>query len=95
MQRFATSSIVSSRSANGFVRKPCSRSHSSSSQCDPSCTPSRAPSPYTHTASGREAVIEESFWRSDPAAALRGFGASFWPSSATRSFSSRKPASGM
>ena len=60
-----------------------------------SSTPSAAPSPYIQTASGREAVIDESFWRSDPAAAFLGFGASFWPSSATRAFSSLKPESGM
>ncbi len=40
-------------------------------------------------------MIDESFWRSEPAAAFLGFGASFWPSSATRSFSSRKPEIGM
>ena len=32
-QTSATDSIDSCRSANGFVRKPCSRSHSSASQC--------------------------------------------------------------
>ena len=45
--------------------------------------------------SGRDAVIDESFWRSEPAAAFRGFGASFWPARRCRSFSSRKPESGM
>ena len=40
-------------------------------------------------------MIDESFWRSEPAAALRGFGAGFLPSAASRSFSARKPESGM
>ena len=35
--------------------------------------------------------MRESFWRSEPAAALRGFGASFWFVPASRSFSSLKP----
>ena len=94
-QTSATVSIDSCRSANGFVRKPCSRSHSRVSHWLSSWTPSPAPSVYIQTASGRDAVIEESFWRSEPAAAFLGFGASFWPSSATRSFSSRNPEIGM
>ena len=40
-------------------------------------------------------MIEGSFWRSDPAAALRGLGVGFLPSSTRRSFSSRKPERGM
>ena len=36
-------------------------------------------------------MIAEFFCRSEPAAALRGFGASFWPVPASRSFSARKP----
>ena len=51
--------------------------------------------PYAHSDSGRCAVIPESFCRSEPAAALRGFGAGFLPSATSRSFSSRKPESGM
>ena len=42
-------------------------------------------------ASGRCAVIDESFCRSEPAAALRGFGVGFFPSAMRRSFSSLKP----
>src|SRR5438270_324138 len=38
--------------------------------------------------------MAEFFWRSDPAAALRGFGASFWFVPARRSFSSRNPEMG-
>jgi hypothetical protein len=40
--------------------------------------------PYTQIESGREAVMLESFWRRDPAAAFRGFGAVFLPSAACR-----------
>jgi len=36
-------------------------------------------------------VIDESFCRSDPAAALRGFGVGFFPSAISRSLSSLKP----
>ena len=43
------------------------------------------------SASGRSAVIDAFFWRSEPAAALRGFGASFCVVPASRSFSSLKP----
>ena len=45
--------------------------------------------------SGRSAVICEFFCRSEPAAALRGFGVVFLPSAANRSFSATKPESGM
>ena len=45
--------------------------------------------------SGRSAVICEFFCRSEPAAALRGFGVVFLPSEASRSLSSTKPDSGM
>ena len=51
--------------------------------------------PYAQNDSGRAAVMRESFWRSEPAAALRGFGVGFFPSATRRSFSSRKPESGM
>ena len=37
-----------------------------------SARPSAPPMPYAHIDSGRSAVIAESIWRSDPAAALRG-----------------------
>ena len=91
----ATSSIDSWRAANGFVRKPRSRSHSSVSECDAKSRPSAAPTPYAQSASGRDAVTDESFCRSEPAAALRGFGVVFFPSAASRSLSARKPDSGM
>ncbi len=51
--------------------------------------------PYAHNDSGRCAVMPESFWRSEPADALRGFGAGGLPSAAKRSFIARKPESGM
>ena len=41
------------------------------------------------------ASSREFFWRTEPAAALRGFGVGFLPSATSRSFSSRKPESGM
>jgi hypothetical protein len=39
--------------------------------------------------------MEESFWRSEPAAALRGFGAGALPCATSRSLNSRKPLRGM
>ena len=64
-------------------------------QCVARSTPSTTPTPYAQNESGRAAVIEESFWRNDPAAALRGFGVAFFPSATSRSFSLLKPDSGM
>ena len=40
-------------------------------------------------------MIAEFFWRSDPAAAFRGFGATFFPSATSRSLNALKPESGM
>ena len=76
--------------------KPCCLSHCSVSQWVVSSSrPSRRPVPYTQIESGRLAVIDESFCRSDPADALRGFGAGGFPSATSRSLKSRKPESGM
>ncbi len=75
--------------------KPCSLSHSRVWECDVSSTPVRAPTPYAQKESGRDAVIDESFWRREPAAALRGFGVAFFSSATRRSFSARKPERGM
>ena len=57
-------------------------------QKDSSITASR---PLAMIARGRGAVTRLSFWRSEPAAAFRGFGASFWPVPASRALSSRNP----
>jgi len=46
-------------------------------------------------ASGRAAVIVESFCRSEPAAAFRGFGHVAFSSAASASLAARKPSSGM
>jgi hypothetical protein len=39
-------------------------------------------------------VIRESSWRNDPAAALRGFGAGFFPAATCASLNRAKPESG-
>ena len=91
---FATDSMESCSSAYGFVRKPCSRSHWSESQCPSVGSPPRRPRPWIQIESGRSAVIGESFCRSEPAAAFRGFGVGFFPSATSRSLSSLKPESG-
>ena len=51
-------------------------------------------SPCTIIPSGRLAVIFGSFWRSDPAAALRGLANSGLPAAPSCSFSSWNPATG-
>ncbi len=56
--------------------------------------PFRRPRPWIQIDSGRAAVMAESFCRSEPAAALRGFGVGFFPSAISRSLRSLKPESG-
>ena len=46
--------------------------------------------PCTTMCSGRDAVTFGSFWRSEPAAALRGLANGFSPASTSRAFSSSK-----
>ena len=82
------------RSACGLVRKPWSRSHASSSHCVCGKSPSRAPAPYTQSDSGRSAVMPGSSWRSEPAAAFRGFGAGFLPAATWASLKRANPVSG-
>lgn len=50
--------------------------------------PSRAPMPCTTMCSGRVAVIFGSFWRSEPAAALRGLAKGLPSVSTSRALSS-------
>ena len=50
--------------------------------------PSRAPMPCTTMCSGRVAVMRGSFWRSEPAAALRGLAKGLSPASTRRALSS-------
>lgn len=56
--------------------------------------PSRAPMPCTTMWSGRVAVTRGSFWRSEPAAALRGLAKGLSPASTRRALSSSNPAMG-
>ena len=53
-----------------------------------------SPGPYTQMERSRSAVICEFSCLSEPAAALRGFGAVFFPSAARRSFSLTNAESG-
>jgi len=57
--------------------------------------PSIAPSWYAQKARGRVAVIAGSFWRSDPAAELRGLTNTFSPAARWRSFNAANSAVGM
>lgn len=56
--------------------------------------PSRAPMPWTTMCSGRVAVTLGSFWRSEPAAALRGLAKGLSSASTSRAFSSSKASIG-
>ena len=49
---------------------------------------------YAHSDSGRRAVTDGSFWRSDPAAELRGFMKGFAPAATCSSFTRANPCSG-
>ena len=57
----------------GAAGSPAFAAQSRNPRCDSNATPSAAPKECTHIRSGREAVTFGSFWRSEPAAALRGF----------------------
>ena len=92
----ATSSIDSSRSRERVGAEAVLAQPRSVSQCDVELEAlAGADAVGPDRERPRRAVIDESFWRSEPAAALRGFGASFCAVPASRSFSSRKPESGM
>ena len=51
--------------------------------------------PVPHTENAIEAGLAGWLVRTEPAAALRGFGVGFFPSATSRSLSRRKPESGM
>ncbi len=51
--------------------------------------------PWTMASSAREAVIRGSFWRSDPAAELRGLANAGLPASSSDSFSFPNASTGM
>ena len=79
------------RAVSGVVGKPSERSHSSVSQCVSGAGPSAQPNWYTAMRSGRLAVIFGSFWRTAPAAALRGLAkvrSGFLPAATSARFSS-------
>lgn len=56
--------------------------------------PSRAPMPCTTMCSGLVAVTLGSFWRSEPAAALRGLANGLSPASTSRAFRPSKASIG-
>ena len=89
-----TPSIDSRASVVGAAGSPASLAHSRKPRCESKRTPSAAPNECTHRCSGREAVIFASFWRSEPAAALRGFANALPPASSSRRFSSSNALTG-
>ncbi len=93
-QTASASSGSSWRRTSGLTGKRCSRSHASASQCEASASPSLCPIAYAHSESGRRAVTAGSFWRSEPAAELRGFMNGLLPAAICSSFTRAKPSSG-
>ncbi len=77
------------------MRKPCARSHCRISHWLANSRPSAWPTPYVQIDNGRAAVIAGSSCRTEPAAALRGFGAAFLPSASCFSVNALNPESGM
>src|SRR5579875_2148725 len=73
---------------------PRSRSYQPDCVAGGSSSPSTRPTPCTMRSSGRVAVTRGSFWRSDPAAELRGFANGALPASVSLRFSSSKAATG-
>src|SRR5581483_6565513 len=91
-----TSSSVSKWRISGLTGSPRWRIHSSVSVWVANAGPSStAPSWYVHNDSSRDAVIDGSFWRTDPAADLRGLANRRSPASAWRLFNRSKAAIGM
>ncbi len=82
-----TPSIDPSASVVGAIGSPAFSAHSRNPRCESNVTPSAYPNECTHSRSGREAVTFGSFWRSDPAAALRGFANALPPAWSSWSFS--------
>ena len=72
----------------GATGSPAFAAQSRKPRCESNVTPSAAPNEWTHSRRGREAVTFGSFWRSEPAAALRGFANALPPASSSCSFSS-------
>ena len=68
-----TSSRRPTTSVAGFTGSPASAQVRERLECAPNRVPSANSTPWHHSASGRDAVTSGSFWRSDPAAAFRGF----------------------
>ena len=79
------------RVACSFTGNPNACKTSSSSRCVPGCSaPSNAPIAYAKNESFRSAVRRGSFWRKPPAAVLRGFAKSCFPSAARAALSAAK-----
>ena len=86
--------MESRRSLVGGTGRPASAAHARNPVCESNDTPSAAPNECTHRRSGRFAVTFGSFWRSDPAAALRGFENGRCSASSIIRFSSSKALTG-
>ena len=89
-----TPSIESRASVVGATGSPAVAAQSRKPRCESNVMPSAAPNECTHRRSGREAVTFGSFWRSDPAAALRGFANALPPASSSCPFSSSNAVTG-
>jgi hypothetical protein len=70
----------------GATGSRASRHQSRKPECESNRIPSAYPNECTNSASGREAEIFGSFWRSEPAAALRGFANGRFSAASSSSF---------
>ena len=92
--KFSTSARVAHILKRSLVGKPSFASFAYASLCESNSIPSRAPTPWTTTESGRWALTRGSFCRRDPAAPLRGLANNGLPNSSNESLSSLKAANG-
>ncbi len=70
----------------GGTGSPTVPAHDRNPRCESNEIPSAAPNECTHSRSGRDDVTLGSFWRSEPAAAFRGFANGRCPAEVNSSF---------
>ena len=91
---FSTALSEGSTSTNSEVGSPHALSAAYACDCAVGSKPSRLPMPWQTMPSARDAVTRGSFWRSDPAAELRGLANIGLPASASDSLSLLKASTG-
>ena len=89
-----TPSIDSRPSVVGGTGSPTVAAQSRNPRCESNATPSAKPNECTHSRRGRDAVTFGSFWRSEPAAAFRGFANGRCSAASSWSFSASNAVTG-